>query len=178
LPFIRHGQARIGLSLIPSAETSIAFMLREIHAVKQHPGELRRRWFAAESMDLFVWYGDSGTIVGFQLSYDKPHAERAITWKRDSGFTHTVVDDGARPGKYPETPLLVVDGVFAASRVLRVFQAQAMEIDDAIVHFVSARLIEFPREASASGLVSTGWSGRTWGHLYGLVKSVLARLRR
>ncbi len=61
-------------------------MLREITAVRQRAGEPRRRWLQDEGMDLFVWLGAADAIVGFQLAYDKPQAERALTWKGKSGF--------------------------------------------------------------------------------------------
>ena len=87
-------------------------MLREITAVRQIPGEACRRWFQDDEMDLFVWLGERSEIVGFQLAYDKPHAEKAITWKAGTGFRHARVDDGARPGHYPGSPLLVAAGAF------------------------------------------------------------------
>ena len=85
-------------------------MFREIPIVKQVPGEPTRRWFVDERIDLFVWFGPDQAYTGFQLSYDKPISEKAITWKRDAGFAHTRVDDGSRPGQHPGSPLLVVKG--------------------------------------------------------------------
>lgn len=70
--------------------------LTEVRNVRQVPGELRRRWFGSEEFDLIVWCDDSGVPSAFQLCYDKPRAEHALTWKHDLGFLHTVVDDGDR----------------------------------------------------------------------------------
>lgn len=119
-------------------------MLREIKAIRQIPGEARRRWFQDESMDLFVWLDPNGSIVGFQLTYDKPHAEKALTWRDGDGYVHTRVDDGARPGQYPGTPLLVPDGVCDAARMRQIFEERAVEMDPAVKAFVAGKLRELP----------------------------------
>jgi len=54
-------------------------MSREISGAKQIPGEPFRRWFSSVSMDLFVWTNDLGEVVSYQLSYDKPHPENALS---------------------------------------------------------------------------------------------------
>lgn len=118
-------------------------MLREITAVRQIPGEARRRWFQDEEMDLFVWLGERSQIVGFQLAYDKPNAEKAITWRAATGFRHARVDDGARPGHHPGSPLLVSAGAFDAPAVLGRFREAAAAIDPEIMQFVAARLAEY-----------------------------------
>ena len=53
-------------------------MLREIEKTRQIAGEPTRRWFSDTSMDLIVWV-EQESAVGFQLTYDKPHAEKAVT---------------------------------------------------------------------------------------------------
>jgi len=151
--------------------------LREIPNIKQYPGEPRRRWFATETMDLFVWVSDTGAIVAFQLAYDKPHAERAITWKLGKGFSHTRVDDGANPGRHPGTPLLVEDGIFEASRVLAAFQSQASGIDQEIVHFVSMRLKDYTPQSASPTRDSEVPSGSGRSALLALIRSVSKWLR-
>ena len=54
-------------------------MFREVLKVKQNPSEPRRRWFSSESMDLFVWLNDLDEVVRYQLTYNKPHYEKALT---------------------------------------------------------------------------------------------------
>jgi hypothetical protein len=62
-------------------------------------GDLPRSWMTDEYFDLFVWYEEDGTIHGFQLCYDKPGTERAITWLRTGRLSHTLVDSGEdKPG--------------------------------------------------------------------------------
>jgi hypothetical protein len=119
-------------------------MLHEIVSTRQHPGELLRRWFQDDSMDLFVWTDDAGEVTRFQLAYDKPHAEKAISWKQESGFVHTGVDDGSRPGHHPGAPLLVADGEFAALPVLNEFKLRAKEMDPSIVAVVVRLLGAYP----------------------------------
>ena len=48
-----------------------------------------RRWFADEEMELILWYAESGELTGFQLCYDVPRKERAFTWKKEQGLTHS-----------------------------------------------------------------------------------------
>ena len=115
-------------------------MLMEIPSVRQIPGEPRRRWFHDECMDLFAWM-EGGEIVGLQLSYDKPHRERTLTWRREAGYRHARTDEGTRPGRHPGTPLLVADGEFDSARVAGEFQRRAAKIDPAVAGFVHDRLL-------------------------------------
>ncbi len=111
-------------------------MFREISEVKQIPGEPFRRWFSCETMDLFVWTNDSKKIVSYQLSYDKPYPEKALTWRAGRGFSHDDVDDGSRPGRHPASPILLADGEFDAKRVLALFQANAHQLENDLQEFI------------------------------------------
>ena len=111
-------------------------MFRAIIGVKQIPGEPFRRWFSCESMDLFVWTNENDTIVSYQLSYDKPHPEKALSWSVERGFSHDDVDDGSRPGRHPGSPILVADGEFAARRVLALFQDNAGPLENDLREFI------------------------------------------
>ena len=111
-------------------------MFREINGVKQIPGEPFRRWFSCESMDLFVWTNENNTIVSYQLSYDKPHPEKALSWSVERGFSHDNVDDGSRPGRHPGSPILVADGEFSARRVLELFQVNAGPLEGDLREFI------------------------------------------
>ncbi len=87
-------------------------------------------------MDLFVWTNDSKQIVSYQLSYDKPYPEKALTWRVGRGFSHDDVDDGSRPGRHPGSPILLADGEFAAKRVLALFQANADQLENDLQEFI------------------------------------------
>lgn len=116
-------------------------MLREVRQVRQIEGESRRRWFTDEDMDLTVWLDDAGHIAGFQLCYDKKGLERALTWRRDEGFSHHRIDDGeGRPGRYKGTPILVADGVFNEAAVAERFHSASREIEKSISSNVNALL--------------------------------------
>ena len=53
--------------------------LTEIPEVRQIPDEPRRRWFRSDDLDLIVWCDESGAPTSFQLCYDKPRSEHALT---------------------------------------------------------------------------------------------------
>ena len=120
-------------------------VLREIHQVRQVDGESRRRWFSSVDMDLTVWLDAGGVIEGFELCYDKGKAERALRWKRDSGFLHERVDDGeGRPGRFKGTPILLPDGVFNAKKISRRFLENSPDIDRSLADFIYRKILEYP----------------------------------
>jgi len=120
-------------------------MLREMTSVRQIPDEPRRRWFSDEHFDLVIWIGENGNILGFQLCYDRTHAERALTWRMESGFSHNAVDTGEnRPGRYKSTPILVADGSFDAETVAAKFQGHSGVLDSKIADFIYYKLLEYP----------------------------------
>ncbi len=115
--------------------------LREISGARQVPDEPRRRWFAAESLDLIVWVDDTGAPIGFQLCYDRLRSERALTWKPEVGFLHHAVDDGEGGGlRHKRTPVLVDDGDFDAYRVSDLFARASAKLPPQVADFVSAKL--------------------------------------
>lgn len=87
-------------------------------------------------MDLFIWMDDEDEIVGYQLSYNKPHDEKALVWDREKGFTHLGVDDGARPGKHPGSPLLIKDGVFIPANVVAMIRNDKGDLASWIKNFI------------------------------------------
>ena len=122
-------------------------MLREYEHVRQIEGEGRRRWFSDNFFDLVVWSDDAGTIIGFQLCYDSERDQRALTWRRDFGYTHHRVDDGEhRPGKVKATPVLVADGLFDQRAIAAKFASAASEISPLISRFVFEKLLKYPKD--------------------------------
>lgn len=98
--------------------------LREIPGVHQRDAEAKRRWFTCSQMDVFLWKDLTGQIVGFHLTYDKPHAEQAISWRLGERVKSSrVLLDGPHAGGHPGTPLLVasarVDGWSVCGRLIR-----------------------------------------------------------
>jgi len=120
--------------------------LREIRDVRQVAGELRRRWFTSETMDLIVWIDDTEAPRQLQLCYDKGRrrAERALTWKPTTGFSHTAVDDGDfGNGRYKATPLMVSEGGFNNERVGKLFRDHSTNLPADIIDFVMRKIGEF-----------------------------------
>ncbi len=111
-------------------------MLREIKKISQKRGQPRRRWFADSEVDLFVWLDDQDEIVSYQLTYDKPHAEKALLWDKETGFSHLGVDDGFNPGKHPGSPLFVEDGSVKPAKIIAIIEKHAGELDPAIKSFI------------------------------------------
>lgn len=122
--------------------------LFEIDAVRQVPGEGRRRWFTSTTMDLFVWTDDMGAVTGFQFTYDKGKNERALTWKAASGYLHDEVDDGESHSSshYKETPLLRADGQPNIDHISGLLDNWATKVPRNIVDFVRTKVVEYPRE--------------------------------
>jgi hypothetical protein len=125
--------------------------LTELADVQQQPRGPRRRWFRSANEDLIVWYAHNGSIVGFQFCYDRRGTERALTWKKDQGYSHDRVDDGEAVGlAHKRTPILVADGEFNADTVLQVFMEAAHTMPRDIVDFVSAKLKNYPTNGKAT----------------------------
>ena len=118
-------------------------MLMEIPGTRQHPDELRRRWFTDDVMDLVVWLDENNAIAAFQLCYDKHSREKCITWKVSSGYVHTAVDDGEVPGRYKRSPILVSDGDLNAWSVFGEFRRRADALEESVREFVSEKLINY-----------------------------------
>ena len=121
-------------------------MLEEKTGVRQIEGEGFRRWFSDSYFDLIVWYLDESQaeIVGFQLCYDKPGSERAVTWRKNEGFSHNRIDDGERPFSSKMSPVLVADGVFDRDGILERFAEAAHNIDPDLEAFIHIVLTEDP----------------------------------
>lgn len=113
-------------------------MFREILDTIQKRDEPRRRWFSSLSMDLFVWLDDDDEITRYQLTYNKPHDEKALVWDREKGFAHLGVDDGVRPGKHPGSPLLIKDGIFIPSKVVAMIRNDEGDLAPWIKNFIVA----------------------------------------
>lgn len=119
-------------------------MLREVKNTYQDPDQPPRRFFFSHEQDLWVWFGEDGALVAFQLAYGKYRNEHAIRWKAGLGFRHEQVDDGENAGPVKQTPILIADGAFDAGGVLERFLELSGEMPQEIVDFVAARLREHP----------------------------------
>ena len=120
--------------------------LRELRNTRQIEGEPRRRWFSSPQLDLIVWLNDAGEPLGFQLCYDKPRAERALTWHTDRGYDHAAVDEGDRMStqSYKQTPILVADGLFDSKRIKQVFLDASEKVPAPLRKLVAEKLDGYP----------------------------------
>lgn len=116
-------------------------MFYEVKGVKQEPGNLQRRWFQAEDMDLVVWFADD-ELVRFQLSYDRYLAEKSIIWSKDTGFHHHRIDDGEnQPGHYKATPIVTGHLPLDFSQALQLFRKNIQDSESSLFRSV-LRLLE------------------------------------
>jgi len=119
-------------------------MLHENENVRQIPGDPPRRWFSDEFFELIVWFAPDASIFGFQLCYDIGNKPRALTWLRDSGYTHDGIDDGdTAEGANKASPILVPDGIFNTEHIAARFAAAAGGLPHDIRELVLEKTREF-----------------------------------
>ena len=122
-------------------------MLKELKSVTQHPGGFRRL-FEDDFFDLFIWYESpqlQEEMTGFELCYDKLGTERALTWRRQTGFRHSWVDTGEDNPKTNRTPMLVPGGYFDPEWIIPLFRQSSEDVDPPIRDFVLNKLGEYSR---------------------------------
>jgi hypothetical protein len=115
-------------------------MLRELSHIRQALGEPRRRWFADDYFDLIVWVGNRGECIGFQLCYDTAGDEHALTWHKETGFSHQRVDSGELQRPYKATPILVADGVVDFASLIDLFKERSRKMDQWVARFVLGKI--------------------------------------
>jgi hypothetical protein len=108
-------------------------------------GDYDRRWLNDDFFDLIIWYRPDDTIYGFQLCYDNPYWERALTWMSDRGFSHMQVDSGEQVYPPNQTPILVPDGSFPADKVLHEFTRRGSALPVQVRQLVTEKITEFVR---------------------------------
>ena len=106
-------------------------------------GDYDRRWLSDDFFDLVIWYRPDDTVYGFQLCYDKPSRERALTWMSDRGFSCMEVDSGDPVSPPNQTPILVSDVSFPADRVLHEFTRRGSVLPVEVRQLVADKITEF-----------------------------------
>jgi hypothetical protein len=106
-------------------------------------GDYDRRWLNDDFFDLIIWYRPDDTIHDFQLCYDKPYWERALTWMSDRGFSHMAVEGGEQVYPPNQTPILVPDGSFPADRVLHECTRRGSALPVQVRQLVTDKISEF-----------------------------------
>jgi hypothetical protein len=115
-------------------------MLVEYKGVKQEPGRGSRRWFEDESYELVMWYLPDGSVEGFQILYYGRVAERALTWRKGEGFTHSRVDNGTESPMKNLAPILLPNGRIPWAQVVKEFEESSAELEPDLRAFIRQRL--------------------------------------
>lgn len=115
-------------------------MLHELGGVQQIKGEPLRRWFYDHDIDLVIWQDSARAIIGFQLAYDKTRNEHSLSWHRDRGTKHYVVDDGENGGLSKRAPFLNLNRAADNDYVLAQFLARSGDLPSDISDFVATTL--------------------------------------
>lgn len=116
--------------------------LNEVTNVSQS-GDVVRRWFTSDEMDLIVWYDASGSAQGFHLCYDKTQDEQALVWSVSSGLSSASVDDGEDDlTRHKASPVLIIHPTMKADvgRVAALFKASCAELPHEIIDLIHAKL--------------------------------------
>lgn len=118
-------------------------MLREFTHLEPAADQLFRRWLGDEYFDLYLWYDSTHKLMGWQLCYGKPNAERAITWRAGHlQMQHEAIDDGeSSPGRLKKSPVLHPDGPVDCREVAARFGSAIVGIEDADVRMVQRQLM-------------------------------------
>ncbi|MFA6505610.1 MAG: hypothetical protein WCT14_05920 [Treponemataceae bacterium] len=119
-------------------------MLTEFHNLSQNDAGFRRL-FTDDYFDLYLWYESrDGDLSGFQLCYSKADDPHSFTWMQSGFRCHARIDEGEdRVGGYKGTPILVSDGVFEKTPLLRRFTKAAESIDRGIRDLVVGAVQEY-----------------------------------
>ncbi len=116
-------------------------MLAEFPDVRQEHGPSHRRWFQDDLLDLIVWHDGAGAVTGFQLCYPSKHHENALTWRTESGFTHSRVDTGTDDPLHNRTPILTPQGPTPWAEIRQLFEARSQSLEPALRELITARLL-------------------------------------
>lgn len=103
-----------------------------------------RRLFTAPGCDLYMWYNSQAdkTLTGFQLVYNLDEDQKALTWTADAGFNHLGVDLDRR-NRYPQTPILVEDGLFEYGTIEQQLKLSYTEASDDDLKFAIEKIIRY-----------------------------------
>ena len=116
--------------------------------VRQDSSDYVRRWFFDDHFDLIAFYNPDGTIHGFQLCYDKPDDEKALTWYSDRGLSHHAVDTGEQTPWVNRSPMFAMtDGRARMPQLLAAFSEADAGVPDQLASLVVEKIGEYGRRA-------------------------------
>ncbi len=124
-------------------------MLKELSST--YPDKETRRWFSDDYIDLVIWT-EASDVKGFQLCYDKRGTERAVTWFRNTGFSHERIDNGELDPEKNCSPILVPDGRCQVQTLIGDFKSRSEGLDPAIRSLVLDKLTEYSEHLQDGGI--------------------------
>ncbi|MES2572808.1 MAG: hypothetical protein V4710_22485 [Verrucomicrobiota bacterium] len=113
------------------------------YPIRRIENDFDRCWITDDYFDLYIWYEPDGGIHGFQLCYDKPCGERALTWTKSRGYRHSKVESGEETPTSNRAPLLVQEKAFDVEGVRNEFLLRSSGVDLSIRELVLARMEEY-----------------------------------
>jgi len=112
--------------------------------VRQDSRDHVRRWFFDDNFDLIAWYKLDGTLLGFQLCYDKAEDEKALTWFYDRGLSHHNVDAGEQNPWFNRSPMLTEsDGRSHMTRLLSSFKTSEQNLPPDLRLLIGHKIVEY-----------------------------------
>lgn len=118
-------------------------VLMEPATSRRRDGQLRRRWFTDEDMDLYLWFDENDELRHLQLCYDKLRVERVLSWNEDIGYSHDRVDGGEHRGGGPRTPIFRKGEACDVDTLIVRFRARSLNIDGALFDVVYRCLLRY-----------------------------------
>lgn len=118
-------------------------MLIETPNIRQHDNEDYRRLFSCDDMELYFWTDTNGVVSCFQLSYDVQRFCRTIGWSKQSGYTHSRVDDGRCADSWHVTSTILLPCLHFDKQAVGNAFAQAIEnsaIEASIADFILQKI--------------------------------------
>jgi len=112
--------------------------------VRQDSSDYVRRWFFDDHFDLIAFFNPDGSILGFQLCYDKPDNEKALMWNSNRGLSHHAVDSGEQSPWVNRSPMLTpTDGRAEMPRLLSAFTLSDGSLPAELRQLVAEKIVEY-----------------------------------
>jgi len=117
-------------------------MLIELIKKNSQEGELTKRWFFSQEIDLVIWVDINEKPCAFQLAYDKYKSEKSFSWHHKRGYRIYKVDDGEHASLWNKSPMLLLysSNEFEKKKVMKVFQEQSVNLPEVISSFVLRKI--------------------------------------
>lgn len=100
-----------------------------------------RDWYYSDQMDFIVWHNREKGITNYQICYGKPLDEHVLSWRGQTGFSHSKISDGEEvAGNYKAAPIERPDGEVDYQLILNAFESESEHIPNHFKAFALASL--------------------------------------